>query len=157
MAVDVGEGALVGVGDPAPDFALAGTPGGQVYRLSELRGRPVVLAFYPGDATPVCTVQMQSYNAGLAQFDELGAQVLGISPQSVESHESFSEASGPFAFPLLADTDRSVARAYGVLGPIGFYRRCTFVGGADGVIRYAPPGPAGPAVPPGRQPIAGLP
>ena len=127
-----GEG--VAVGDVAPDFALPGT-GGRTYRLSELRGRTVVLVFYPGDATPVCTRQLTSYTTDWDRFAALGAQLLAISPQSVESHESFSGAHG-FPFPLLADEDRSVGRAYGVLGPLGFYRRSVFVVDAGGIVRY---------------------
>ena len=125
----------VGTGDVAPPFTLAGT-GGTDVRLSDLRGAPVVLVFYPGDDTPVCTVQLNSYNDDLAHFQDLGAALLGISPQGVDSHEAFAAAQG-FSFPLLADTDKAVGAAYGVLGPLGFYRRSVFVVDADGVIRYA--------------------
>jgi peroxiredoxin Q/BCP len=123
------------VGDRAPDFDLPGT-GGRNYRLSEYRGRPVLLAFYPGDNTPVCTAQLAEYSTDIAQFEGLGAQVLAISPQSVESHEQFS-TDHEFAFPLLADEDKAVGTAYGILGPIGFYRRSVFVVDPEGVIRYA--------------------
>lgn len=125
----------VGVGDAAPEFTLAGT-GGQSYTLSTLRGRPVVLVFYPGDDTPVCTKQLNSYNDDLAQFNEMNAQVLGISAQDVASHERFAAKHG-FAFPLLSDPDKAVAAAYGTLGPIGFPRRSVFIIDGDGVIRYA--------------------
>src|SRR5688500_7296214 len=104
---------LVGVGDPAPAFTLPGTPpGGGVceYSLADFSGRPVVLAFYPGDDTSVCTKQLNDYNAGLESFNDLEAQILGISPQGVESHERFSAKNG-FRFPLLADVDKAVARA----------------------------------------------
>lgn len=125
----------VGVGDVAPDFSLDGT-GDRTYSLSEYRGQPVVLVFYPGDNTPVCTMQLNTYSSDIAQFDELGAQVLAISPQGVESHEAFSSVHG-FSFPLLADTEKSVARAYGILGPVGFYKRSVFVVDRGGIIRYA--------------------
>lgn len=125
----------VGVGDPAPDFTLPGT-GGREYSLSEFRGRPVVLVFYPGDNTPVCTLQLTSYSADLSQFEDLGALVLGLSPQDVCSHEGFATKQG-IAFPLLADTDKSVGERYGVVGPMGFYRRSVFVIDAKGRIRYA--------------------
>ena len=125
----------VGVGDRAPDFTLPGT-GGQSYSLADYAGRPVVLVFYPGDDTPVCTKQLNSYNDGLERFEGLGAQVLAISAQDVTSHDRFSGKHG-FAFPLLADTDKQVASSYGTLGPIGFPRRSTFIVDADGVIRYA--------------------
>ena len=125
----------VGVGDPAPDFTLEGTDDRE-YSLSEYRGQPVVLVFYPGDNTPVCTMQLNTYNTDLDEFSQLGAQLLAISPQSVESHERFAEMHG-FDFPLLADEEKSAARAYGVVGPMGFYRRSVFVIDAAGVIRYA--------------------
>ena len=125
----------VGVGSAAPDFSLPGT-GGRSYSLSEYAGQPVVLVFYPGDDTPVCTRQLNTYNDGLDQFTDLGAQVLAISPQDVPSHEAFKTKHG-FEFPLLADTKKEVAGLYGTLGPIGFPRRSVFIVDADGVIRYA--------------------
>jgi len=131
----------VKVGGPAPDFALPGTDGTpeghRDYRLSELAGRPVVLVFYPGDNTPVCTRQLNSYTADVNAFREVDAQVLAISPQSVESHDAFSADQGGFAFPLLADVDKSVGRLYGILGPVGFYRRSIFVVDGGGVVRHA--------------------
>ena len=125
----------VGVGDRAPDFTLPGT-GGRMYSLADFVGKPIVLVFYPGDDTPVCTKQLNAYNDGLDQFRDLDAQIVGISAQSVDSHESFSDKHG-FDFPLLADTDKQVAAAYGTLGPIGFPRRSVFIVDTDGVIRYA--------------------
>jgi thioredoxin-dependent peroxiredoxin len=126
----------VGVGDRAPAFTLPGT-GDRKYSLADYAGRPVVLVFYPGDDTPVCTKQLNTYNDGLDQFTALGAQVLAISAQDIASHERFSTKHGGFDFPLLADTDKVVAAAYGTLGPIGFPRRSVFIVDADGVIRYA--------------------
>jgi peroxiredoxin Q/BCP len=123
------------VGERAPDFTLPGT-GGREYSLSDFAGRPVVLVFYPGDDTPVCTKQLNSYNDELSQFTELDAQVIGISAQDVDSHEAFATKHG-FAFPLLADTDKHVAGLYGTLGPIGFPRRSIFIVDAEGVVRYA--------------------
>jgi thioredoxin-dependent peroxiredoxin len=125
----------VAVGDKAPDFTLAGT-GGRSYALSDYAGRPVVLVFYPGDDTPVCTKQLNSYNDDLSAFANVGAQVLAISPQDVASHERFATKFG-FRFPLLADTDKAVAGRYGTLGPLGFPRRSVFVIDGDGVVRYA--------------------
>src|SRR5919202_5244933 len=124
------------VGDHAPDFTLPGTPKGTSYTLSELRGHPVVLVFYPGDETPVCTTQLTSYENDIEQFADVGATLLGISPQSVDSHERFAKHRG-LTFPLLADTDKAVAQKYGVLGPVGFYRRSVFVVDAEGIVRYA--------------------
>ena len=124
------------VGERAPDFTLPGT-GGRSYSLAEFRGKPVVLVFYPGDDTPICTKQLNAYNDGLERFAALGAQVLAISAQDVASHERFSSKQGGFEFPLLADTDKQVAAAYGTLGPIGFPRRSVFIIDRDGVVRYA--------------------
>jgi peroxiredoxin Q/BCP len=103
--------------------------------LSEFRGRAVVLVFYPGDDTPVCTKQLNSYNNDLEQFEQLDAQVLGISSQDVGSHERFAERHG-LRIPLLADVDKTVAEAYGTLGPLGFPRRSIVIVDADGVIRF---------------------
>jgi peroxiredoxin Q/BCP len=129
------------VGKPAPEFTLDGTDqteaGRRPYSLSEYRGHPVVLVFYPGDNTPVCTRQLNSYTEDIESFAEAGAQVLAISPQSVQSHEDFSCKQGGFAFPLLADTDKAVGELYGILGPLGFYRRSAFVVDAEGIVRYA--------------------
>jgi peroxiredoxin Q/BCP len=124
------------VGDPAPEFELPGT-GARKYSLSEYRGQPVVLVFYPGDSTPVCTRQLNEYTNDMDKFSEVGAQVLAISPQSVESHEGFAEEQGGFGFPLLADEDKAVGSAYGIIGPVGFYRRSAFVIDRDGIVRYA--------------------
>jgi peroxiredoxin Q/BCP len=124
------------VGERAPDFTLPGT-GGREYSLAEYRGKPVVLVFYPGDDTPVCTKQLNAYNDGLDQFANLGAQVLAISAQDVDSHERFSAKHGGFDFPLLADTDKAVAARYGTLGPIGFPRRSVFIVDGEGIVRYA--------------------
>ena len=123
------------VGDPAPDFSLVGS-GGATFRLADQRGTPVVLVFYPGDDTPVCTLQLKSYNRDLAQFSDLGATLWAISPQSAESHEGFSEKHG-FDFPLLADQGKATFKAYGCLGPLGFPRRSVFVVDREGIVRYA--------------------
>lgn len=135
----------VTAGDPAPSFSLPGVHDGvrRPYALAEFVGRPVVLIFYPGDNTPVCTRQLNEYTTDIAQFGALDAQLLGLSPDDVDSHEGFSADQGGFGFPLLADTDKSVARAYGVLGPIGFYRRCVFVVAASGQLAYVHRGFAG--------------
>lgn len=125
----------VGVGDTAPDFTLPGT-GGTSYSLSQYAGRTVVLVFYPGDDTPVCTKQLNCYNNELAQFTDIGAQVLAVSAQDMASHEKFAAKHG-FQFPLLSDTDKAVAGLYGTLGPLGFPRRSVFVIDSQGVIRYA--------------------
>jgi peroxiredoxin Q/BCP len=129
------------VGDTAPDFSLDGTDGTETgrrrYSLAEFRGSPVVLVFYPGDDTPVCTVQLTRYTDEFPAFDDVRAKVLAVSPQSVASHEGFAERNGGFAFPLLADVDKEVGRSYGVVGPLGFYRRSAFVIDQQGVVRWS--------------------
>jgi peroxiredoxin Q/BCP len=115
---------------------LPGTEG-RNYSLAEYRGQPVVLVFYPGDSTPVCTRQLNEYTKDVSKFADVGAQVLAISPQSVVSHEKFAAEQGGFAFPLLADEDKAVGIAYGIIGPVGFYRRSVFVIDGEGIVRYA--------------------
>ena len=124
----------VSVGDIAPDFTLPGTGG--TYTLSQYRGQPVVLVFYPGDDTPVCTKQLNTYNDDLSEFTHVGAQVLAISAQDIASHETFAQKHG-FGFPLLADVDKSVAQSYGTVGPLGFPRRSVFVVDEAGLVIYA--------------------
>jgi thioredoxin-dependent peroxiredoxin len=125
--------AKLNVGDPAPEFELPGTDD-KIYRLSDYRGRKVILAFYPGDFTAVCTKQFCSYRDQGDKLNSLGAEVLGISPQSVESHERFVEEKR-LNVPLLADEDKAVARAYGVLaGPM--VRRAIFVVDEQGIVRH---------------------
>jgi peroxiredoxin Q/BCP len=122
-------------GDIAPDFTLPWTGEGE-FSLAERRGRWVILAFYPGDFTPTCTKQFCNYRDGREQIDHLDAEVVGISPQDVDSHERFIAEHG-LSVPLAADVDKSVAKAYGVLGPGGaFVRRAIFVIDPEGVIRY---------------------
>jgi len=131
----------VPVGAPAPPFTLEGTLGTaetrRLFTLDEFRGDPVVLVFYPADASPICTAQLTTYTNDIDRFGELGAQVVALSPQGVAQHEEFAAQHDGFAFPLLADVDRDVGAAYGVIGPIGFYRRSVFVLDAAGTIRYA--------------------
>ncbi|MDX6589154.1 MAG: thioredoxin-dependent peroxiredoxin [Solirubrobacterales bacterium] len=125
--------AKLNVGDPAPDFELPGT-GAKTYRLSDYRGRKLILAFYPGDFTAVCTRQFCSYRDQGERLDELGADVLGISPQSVDSHERFTQEKS-LNVPLLADEDKEVARAFGVVaGPM--VRRAIFVIDEEGIVRH---------------------
>jgi peroxiredoxin Q/BCP len=125
-------------GDIAPDFTLPGTvPGAddRDYALSAERGRPVVLAFYPGDETPVCTKQLCSYQNDIDVLAGLGldAQLWGISSQGIESHRLF-QANRSLGFPLLADVDNAVFKAYG-LGSL-LNRRAVFVIDADGKVAW---------------------
>lgn len=131
----------IAVGERAPGFTLPGTDGTdegrRTYSLSEFAGSPVVLVFYPGDRTPVCTLQLNTYSGDIERFRSTGAVVLALSPQSVQSHEDFAAAEGGFAFPLLADEGKEVAQVYGTLGPLGFYRRSAFVIDGEGIVRYS--------------------
>jgi peroxiredoxin Q/BCP len=121
------------VGDPAPDFELDGTDGR--FRLSDHRGERVVLLFYPGDHTPVCTRQFCSYRDNAEDFGALHATVVGISSQSVDSHESFTAEHG-LNVPLLADEDSAVAKEYGAHAPIVGTKRAVVIVDEAGVVRY---------------------
>ena len=117
----------------APDFTLPGTDG--PFTLSEHRGRPVVLLFYPGDFTPVCTRQFCSYAERAEDLEALDAVVVGISSQDLDSHDEFRAAHG-ITIPLLADTDRAVARAYGVTAPVLGTRRALIIVDEEGRIAH---------------------
>ncbi|MCX5141343.1 MULTISPECIES: peroxiredoxin [unclassified Streptomyces] len=129
------------LGQQVADFTLAGGAlNGDAferrdYTLSAARGRAVVLAFYPGDNTAVCTKQLCSYSSGMETFEGLDAEVWGISPQDVDSHESFARAQ-QLRMPLLADPGRETARAFGVAAPGIGVRRSVFLIDADGVLRW---------------------
>ena len=125
-------------GSPAPDLDLPAWLDGAEGRvtLSQHRGTPVVLAFYPGDETPVCTKQMCAYQDDLQVLKGLGAQVWGISSQDVASHRKFAEKRG-LSFPLLADTDKTAQKAYGVVGLFGMTKRSVFVIDGEGVLRWS--------------------
>jgi peroxiredoxin Q/BCP len=131
------------VGTAAPDFALPGivlpAPAAvsrrDTYRLSEHAARPLLLAFYPGDDTPVCTRQLCSYSEGLESFDAVGVDVWAISRQGLDSHESFARKRG-IGLPLLSDTDGAVASAYGIAVPGLGLRRSVFLVDPDGVVRW---------------------
>jgi peroxiredoxin Q/BCP len=120
------------VGDPAPDFTLEGTDG--TFTLAEQRGQRVVLLFYPGDNTAVCTRQFCSYRDHAEDFAKLDAVAVGISSQSVDSHEGFRDRHG-LNVPLLADEDRAVSKSYGVTGPLGV-RRAVIIVDEDGIVRH---------------------
>ncbi|HEV2980403.1 MAG TPA: peroxiredoxin [Solirubrobacteraceae bacterium] len=121
------------VGEKAPDFELAGTEG--TFRLRDHKGERVVLLFYPGDNTMVCTKQFCSYRDRAGDFAGLDATVVGISAQDVDSHNAFT-AKHSLNVPLLADVDHSVAKKYGAAGaPLGTKRAVVIVD-EDGIVRY---------------------
>jgi thioredoxin-dependent peroxiredoxin len=130
---------MVEEGSPAPDFELQSDTG-ETVRLSALRGKPVVLYFYPKDHTSGCTTQACGIRDAWSEFERAGAAVLGVSPDDVASHESF-RADYELPFTLLADTDHKVAEAYGVWIEKSRYgrtymgiARSTFVIGPDGTV-----------------------
>jgi peroxiredoxin Q/BCP len=121
------------IGDVAPDFELEGT-GGR-FRLSDHRGERVVLLFYPGDNTPVCTRQFCSYAQRAEEVDDLGAVVIGISSGDLDSHAGFVAKHG-LNVPLLADTENEVAREYGAYRRFGGTRRAVVIVDEEGVVRH---------------------
>ncbi|HKX48575.1 MAG TPA: thioredoxin-dependent thiol peroxidase [Gaiellaceae bacterium] len=130
---------MLSEGDPAPDFTLP-SDGGEEISLSSLRGRPVVVYFYPKDDTPGCTAQACGLRDAWGDFEKTGAVVLGVSPDGADSHAKFKEKYG-LPFTLLADTDHAVADAYGVWGEKTYagktymgVNRSTFVVDADGKV-----------------------
>lgn len=133
---------MVEEGKPAPDFELASDTGQRV-RLSALRGRPVVLYFYPQDDTPGCTKQACSFRDAYADFEEIGVTILGVSPDTEADHVKFKEKYG-LPFTLLADPEHAVAELYGVWVEKNTYgkksmgiKRSTFVIDADGNVARA--------------------
>jgi len=131
-------------GTAAPDFSLYATPD-QLVSLSDFRGRPVVLAFYPADWSPVCGDQMGLYNELLDEFARFDAELLGISVDGAWSHIAFAH-DRRLRFPLLADFEPKgqVARSYGAYREQdGTTERALFVIDADGVIRWSYCSPVG--------------
>jgi thioredoxin-dependent peroxiredoxin len=133
---------MVEEGTPAPEFTLQSDTG-ETVRLSDLRGKQVVLYFYPKDDTPGCTTQACGIRDVYGEFERAGAVVLGVSPDNEKSHVKFKEKYG-LPFTLLADPDHAVAELYGVWGQKKFagrsymgINRSTFVIAADGTVKRA--------------------
>jgi peroxiredoxin Q/BCP len=127
-------------GDVAPEFAAATNGGGRV-SLADLRGKNVVLYFYPKDNTPGCTKEACAFRDEFTEFRKRGAVVLGVSTDSQKSHDKFAQKF-KLPFTLLADEDKSIAQAYGAWGKQTFMgipytgtRRMTYLIGPDGRIR----------------------
>jgi peroxiredoxin len=136
--------ALLPPGTPAPEFTLHCTPD-QTISLSELRGKPVILAFYPADWSPVCGDQMALYNEILSEFHKHQAELLGVSVDGVWCHAAFS-TDRKLHFPLLADFEPkgAVAKTYGVYNEsAGLTERALFVIDKEGVIRWSYLSPMG--------------
>ena len=124
----------VTVGDTAPEFTLPGT-GETSYSLKDYAGHNVVLVFYPGDDTPVCTAQLCDYRDGVEEFEGLGIEVVGISTDDAASHKRF-RAKYELPFRLLVDADAAVAKAYGAHGLMGT-KRAVFLVDEQGRLAYA--------------------
>jgi peroxiredoxin len=136
--------AILAPGTAAPDFELPVTTEKKI-KLSDLRGKPVILAFYPADWSPVCGDQLALYNEILPEFQNHGAELVGISVDGVWCHMAYAEARN-LHFPLLADFEPkgSVSRSYGAYhNEIGFSERALFVIDKDGIIRWSHLSPIG--------------
>ena len=130
---------MIPIGEAAPDFALPGVAGDRDgrWRLADHRGRWVVLFFYPADFTFVCPTEVVGFHREREAFAKLGVDIFGVSVDSVESHREWARELGGISYPLLADTDRTVAAAYGVLDrEAGVARRVTFVTDPAGIVAY---------------------
>jgi peroxiredoxin Q/BCP len=121
-------------GEPAPDFTLNGVPPG-AYHLGDQHGKVLVLAFYPGDFTPVCLRQLQHYEEQRQRLVATGATLWAISTDTLELHERMAK-SYALSFPLLADEGGKVAAQYGVRGMLGSARRSLFIVDRGGIVRY---------------------
>ncbi len=121
------------VGEQAPDFTLEGTAG--PFTLSEHRGEKIVLLFYPGDDTPVCTKQFCSYRDNAEAFGALGATAVGISGKGVESKQEFADKHG-LTVPLLADPDHAVSKSYDCWSKLRGTRRSVVIVDEQGIVRH---------------------
>jgi thioredoxin-dependent peroxiredoxin len=122
------------IGQKAPDFTLPSDDGSR-FTLSESLGHRILLVFYPGDDTPVCTRQLCDYRDGIEAFAELGVDVVGISRDDADSHQRFRERHD-LPFILLSDPDMAVAEQYGCRGLLGM-KRGVFLVDESGTVRYA--------------------
>jgi peroxiredoxin len=140
---DAASATILPAGTEAPNFTLKAAPDRSI-TLAELRGKPVVLAFYPADWSPVCGDQMALYNEILPEFREQGAELLGISVDGAWCHKAFADAR-KLRFPLLADFEPkgAVSRSYGAYADSGVSQRALFVIDAAGVVRWSYLSPMG--------------
>jgi peroxiredoxin Q/BCP len=126
------------VGQPAPFFDLPATGGRQV-KLSDYRGKNLIIVFYPKDQTPGCTQQLCALRDDLSLFADLNTEIIASNPDSVESHEKFAEKQS-YPFPILVDAERSMARDYHAQKPEGGIQRTVYILDKDGIVRYAKQG-----------------
>jgi thioredoxin-dependent peroxiredoxin len=124
---------VVAVGEPAPEFT-GQTDRGASLSLASMRGRPVILFFFPKANSPGCTMETRAFADHHAELQSAGFQLVGVSVDSVSAQRQFASKCS-VDFPLIADVDKSIARSYGVLGFLGFARRVTFFIGPDGKVQ----------------------
>jgi thioredoxin-dependent peroxiredoxin len=124
---------MLGVGDPAPDFTAPSASGG-MFQFSTLRGRPVVLFFFPRANSLGCTIETRAFADHFPEFRSAGLSVVGVSVDPISAQRVFATKCD-VEFPLVSDSDKSIARAYGVLGFLGFARRVTFFVDPEGRIQ----------------------
>lgn len=124
---------MIKLNDKAPDFELRGDDG-KNFRLSTYLGQRLLLVFYPGDNTPVCTAQLCDYRDGIEEFSNLGVTVVGISSDDIDSHRKFRDKHG-LPFILLSDVDYTVAKQYGCKGALGT-KRAVFLLDEKGIVRH---------------------
>ena len=125
---------MVEIGDEAPDFTLVDQDGNEI-KLSDFRGKNVILAFYAFDFSPVCTVEFGCFEQDLSKLNNLNAQVLGVSVDSKYSHKEFATKLG-LNFPLLSDFNKEVCKLYGTLRKEGFSERAYFIIDSQGIVRF---------------------
>ena len=125
---------MIEIGHQAPDFALVDQDGTET-KLSDFKGKNIILAFYPFDFSPVCTVEFGCFNDDLSKLNDLNVQVLGISVDSKYSHKEFANKLG-LDFPLLSDFNREVCKLYGTLRKEGFSDRAYFIIDSKGIVRF---------------------
>jgi thioredoxin-dependent peroxiredoxin len=124
---------MVAVGEPAPEFEGT-THDGRSLSMASLRGKPLVLYFYPKASTTGCSIEARGFAEHYPEFQQAGIAVVGVSVDSVEAQQKFSEECH-LPFPLIADRDKSIARRYDALGILGMAKRITFLIGPDGRVQ----------------------
>lgn len=125
----------IAVGEKAPQFKLPSTSG-EISLAEELKKGPVLLVFYPGDDTPVCTKQLCNYRDNFDWFGDIGIRVIAINPQSMDSHTAFA-TKHKLPFPVVSDADGEVCRAYKARSFLGTTRRALVLIGRDGKVKWS--------------------
>ena len=131
---------MLTIGNKAPDFSLPGVfqDAIRTYSLKEARGRWLILFFYPADFTFVCPTEVTGFSEMASEFRHEGAEIYGVSIDSVQSHQAWAKELGGVTYPLLSDEQKSVTQAYHILHPKdGMAIRATFVIDPDGIIQYS--------------------